>query len=832
MKAVVMAGGEGARLRPLTIKSPKPMMPLIGKPVMEHILALLQRHSITEVIVTIQYLGQNIQEYFGDGSQLGMHITYSVEETPLGTAGSVKNAESLLQEPFIVISGDALTDYDLSTAIAFHTHKKSLATLILAHVANPLEFGVVITNSEGHITQFLEKPSWGEVFSDTINTGIYVLDPKIFSYFEKNKAFDFSQDLFPIMLKQGDPMYGFIANGYWCDVGNLSEYLRANADILLGKVAMPISTRQIRNGIWCEENVTIHPSAVIYGSVYIGHGTEIKSDAHIYGPTVIGAESIIDEHAEIERSVLQDHVYIGMHTKVRGSIIGRSSCMKERVLTYEGTVIGDNCLVQEGAVLQSNVKIWPGKTIETGATITNSIVWGALGRKTIFSRDGVSGLINIDLTPEFAAKLGAAFGANLPKGSHVSINRDTHRSARMIKRAMIAGLPSTGINAQDIRQVPLPVARFFTRTSDAMGGIYVRVSPMDERTVDVKFFDQNGMDINKSTERKIENLFFREDFRRVFLDDIGTINVHAEQSVIKRYMDGFAEVVNKDIIRERAFRVVIDYAHGSCAAVLPSILHMLGCEIVSLHSNIIDTRPVTTDSILQADMQNLATITANLQYDIGVRIDPSGERIALVDNKGNILDGLSMLAIMSELLFRQMRTGTIVVPVTASSVIKDIANRYNGFVQHTKAQAYAITNASIKEGVIMAADEAGGFVFPSLQPAFDGMLALAKLLELLATFHVQLSDIMETLPRWFISRTQVACAWEHKGLVMRVLSERYEKQRAEPIDGVRIEMGNEWVLVLPDADRPLVHVVAESTSSESAISLTTRFANIVGDMQC
>src|SRR5260370_74617 len=175
-----------------------------------------------------------------------MRIDYSREDVPLGTAGSVKNAEEHLTEPFIVISGDALTDYNLSDIIEYHKNKKSLATLTLAHVHNPLEYGVIITNEDGHIAQFLEKPSWGEVFSDTINTGIYVLDPKIFSYFEKNKQFDFSQELFPMMLKNGDPIYGYVANsGYWCDVGNLPEYMRANADLLQLHVEAQIPAKTI-----------------------------------------------------------------------------------------------------------------------------------------------------------------------------------------------------------------------------------------------------------------------------------------------------------------------------------------------------------------------------------------------------------------------------------------------------------------------------------------------------------------------------------------------------------------------------------------------------------
>ena len=288
------------------------MVPIAGKPVMEHILNLLKRHGITEVVVTVQYLASNIEDYFGNGSQLGMRITYSREDVPLGTAGSVKNAEEQLTEPFIVISGDALTDYNLTELINYHNEKKSLATLLLAHVHNPLEYGVIITNEDGHISQFLEKPSWGEVFSDTINTGIYVIDPKIFSYFEKNKQFDFSQELFPMMLRKGDPIYGYVAqSGYWCDVGSLSEYMRANADALLGHVEVEIPAKNIGNNIWCEEGVEISEDAQLYGPVYLGHDCKVRPGAIIHGPSSIGHYTIVDERAQVDRSIVWNSSYIG-----------------------------------------------------------------------------------------------------------------------------------------------------------------------------------------------------------------------------------------------------------------------------------------------------------------------------------------------------------------------------------------------------------------------------------------------------------------------------------------------------------------------------------------
>ena len=276
MKAVVMAGGAGSRLRPLTINHPKPMVPMVNKPVIGHILDLLKRHGITDVVVTLQYMAEDIQDYFGDGQSLGMNITYSVEETPLGTAGSVKQAQQYLDETFIVISGDAVTDIDLSAVIAFHKAKQALATITLYRVSEPLEYGVVITDDSGRIQRFLEKPSWGEVISDTVNTGIYVLEPQILDNFEPGIPYDFSKDLFPALLERGEPLYGHVSGGYWCDVGNLQEYMRASNDMVEGRVEVAEMGTHLGGGVWVGENVDIAPDAQLHGAVYLGSGVKIK----------------------------------------------------------------------------------------------------------------------------------------------------------------------------------------------------------------------------------------------------------------------------------------------------------------------------------------------------------------------------------------------------------------------------------------------------------------------------------------------------------------------------------------------------------------------------
>jgi mannose-1-phosphate guanylyltransferase / phosphomannomutase len=829
MKAVVMAGGEGSRLRPLTVTRPKPMVPIVGRPVMEHILNLLKSHGITEVVVTVQYMASAIEDYFGDGSQLGMQITYSREEVPLGTAGSVKNAEEYLDEPFLVISGDALTDFDLGDIIKYHLDHKALATLTLAHVANPLEYGVIITDETGHIRQFLEKPSWGEVFSDTINTGIYVLDPAIFSYFERDKPFDFSQELFPMMLAKGDPIYGYVAEGYWCDVGNLAEYMKASADVLQGRANVQISGTDLGGGVWAEDGVDVAPSAQIFGPVFLGHDCKIKDGAIVHGPSSIGHYTVVDEHAQIDRSVVWNNSYIGERAELRGALVGTSITIKSKAVMFEGAVVGDHSVVDESAIIQPGVKIWPNKEIETGAVVTSSIIWGSQGRRALFGRYGVTGLVNIDITPDFAAKLGAAYGAVLAKGSSVCVNRDDHRTPRMVKRAIISGLPSAGINVSDLETVPLPVARHYVRTTDAAGGVHIRLSPFDPRIIDIKFFDSNGLDISKNTERKIENLYFREDFRRVYLDDIGTIAY--APSVNERYVSAFLKAIDVEGMRKRKYRLVVDYGHGGSVEVLSPIFNAIGADVIALNATRDPDRYSRTAEQFDRDMQVLSSITGTLKADLGVRIDTGGEKIFVVDDRGQLLDGGKLLAAMTELVLRGRGSGNVAVPVTAPSVVETVAARQHGKVVYTRVLPHALTTAATTAGMVLVGDGAGGFVFPEFHPAFDGMFALMKLLEALARFDTKLSEVVAQLPPYHLIRTQVNCPWEYKGKVMRILSEQYRERREEPIDGVKIDLGEEWVLVLPDADRPLFHVLAESRSRDSAQALADKYARVVSGLQ-
>jgi mannose-1-phosphate guanylyltransferase/phosphomannomutase len=826
MKAIVMAGGAGSRLRPLTIERPKPMVPIVNKPVMAHIFDLLKRNNITEVVVTVQYLANLIQDFFGDGSSLGMHIHYSVEESPLGTAGSVKNAQNLLDDTFLVISGDALTNLNLTELIEYHKQKNTLATLALYTLPNPVEYGVITINNDGQITEFQEKPGRGSIMSDHVNTGIYVLEPEIMDSFDFNIPFDFANDLFPMVHEKGLPLYGYITDGYWCDVGNIPEYMRATADALKGKIEGLNLGRYLGNGIWAGHDVEIAVDAHLEGPIYLGNSVQIKGKAVIRGPTVIRDYTIVDNEAQIDRSVVWRNCYIGERVQISGAVVLRQCSLKANATVFEGAVIGDGTIIGESAIIHPSVKIWPGKEVEPGATVNSSIIWGSQGRRVLFGRFGVTGVVNIDLTPEFSAKLGAAFGATLPKGSVVTINRDMHRSPRMIKRAIISGLPSAGVDVWDLGSQPIPVARYYTKICEAYGGIHVRLSPSDQRVVDIFFMESEGVNLSKNHERSVEHVFFREDFRRVYLDDIGNINFagHAKES----YIEDFLKHLNTKAIKEADFELVIDFADEPTARVLPIILDELHCNVVALNANVDKTGRGTKQPQFQTALKQLQIVASALGAQLGVRLDPGGEKIYLVDDRGYLLQDITACAALVDMAFRDAPGGTVAIPINLPNLFEKIAQRHNGKIIRTGIHPNALIKAAQTENVLMAGDGEGNFIFPDFHCAVDGLMALAKTLEFMATQKVSLGEVVAKLDPYFIAERKVSCVWEAKARTMRLINEKFENYKHQAINGVKIDLdANKWVLIVPDPDQPYFRVISEAESQSEAEALVDEYAHTV-----
>ncbi len=831
MKGVLMAGGEGSRLRPLTSRRPKPLAPVAGKPVMEHIIALLRRHGISDIVATLHYLADEVESYFDSGAEFGVAMDYVVEDTPLGTAGAVKMADGLLAgETFLVISGDALTDIDLTALIEHHKREGNDVTIALQRVTNPLEFGVVVTDEDGRITRFLEKPSWGEVFSDTINTGIYVLEPGILDRMIRGRSYDFSKDLFPEMLRDGAKLGGYVIDAYWTDIGNLEQYQQANYDALEGKVRLDPLGTEIMPGVLAGAGCRIDPTARLHRPVVLGDGVRIGPNVEIVGPATLGNGTIVERGARITRSVLWEDCYIGEEATLNDCTIADRNTVERNATISESTVVGRGCTIGAGAVVNANLKLWPDKWVSSGSIVSMSLIYGQKWPGSLFGSVGISGLANLEITPEFALKLGQAFGSYLKPGQSVMTSRDTHPATRVMNRCVISGLLSVGIHVLDLRSYPLPLARYAVRIGgDA--GVHVRVSPHDPNSLIMEFFDQQGITTDKNAERKIENLFFREDFRRTAMDEVGTLDFPSR--MLERYSGAFLEALAARALKQAGFRVVIDYAWGNASIVLPQLLGGLGVDQISLNAYFDAQRVRNFRHDRERHLDQLAAVVQSLEANLGLLIDADGETFTLVDDRGRIVGRNRLFALLTLLIARATPGARIAMPVTVPNALERIAEQNGAEIVRTRSDRRSLMALAEQDGKNLAF--AGGadyeLIFPEFQPAFDGLYGAAKVMELLAAEQQPASELIDQLPPWHMASRSVPCPWDRKGLVMRALhDESRNGEGVQMIDGIRIAENGGWVLVLPDASEAAVRVIAESTSDESADRTAADMASHIGHL--
>jgi len=822
MRAVLMAGGSGTRLRPLTCDLPKPMVPILNRPIFEHILNLLKRHGIQEVVATLHYLPDAMREYFRDGSDYGVKLTYAVEEDkPLGTAGCVKNIEALLTETFVVISGDSLTDFDLTAAIKFHQEKGSKATLVLTRVPDPQEFGVVIINKEGQIQRFLEKPSASEIFSDTVNTGIYILEPSVLQYLPKNKEVDFSKDLFPLLMSKREPMYGYVAEGYWCDVGSLDTYREAQYDALEGKVLVDMPYKELSKGIWVGAQATIDPTAILEGPLLIGRNTRIGPGARLLAGTVVGDNIVIGANCILERAILWNGVIVGDESELRACTVSRGVRMGRMVRIMEGATVGSLCTLGDEAQVNSGVRVWPSKKIESGAILNLNLIWGTMAQRNLFSQRGVTGIANVEITPEFAVKLGAAYGATFKVGAQVQISRDQRSVSRMVTRSLISGLMSVGVNVQNLDATAIPIARYCAPLNEVAGGIHVRLHPERPDHILIEFMDSQGINISKAIEKKIESAFFKEDFRRASIEEIGNVNYPAR--MLEFYAAGYDKNLNAEALHNSVSKIVIDYAYAVSGAVLPMLLGKFGCDAVILNASLTPSAPTMEQR--EGLLKQLSNVVEALQANFGVQVGANGEQFILVDEVGEPIRDELLTAIMVELVLSANPRGTIVVPVEVSSLVDQIVRRHDAHLIRTKSNPTAIMEtAASAENVVLAGSAAIGFIFPELHPGFDAMFAVGKLIEMVTLQQRSLQQVRQELPASYYRHLAVRCSWAAKGAVMRQLVEDNDSKKIELIDGVKIYYGDdEWVLVLPDAGDPFVHIYVNASSKRQTDELLRKY---------
>ena len=812
MQAVIMAGGFGTRLRPLTNEIPKPMVPILNKPILEHIINLLKEHNITDYTIVLYYMPEKIKDYFKNGKEFGVNIRYVIPDDDYGTAGAVKFTEKFIEDEFIVISGDVLTDFNLTEVADFHKKKDSIATLSLYSSDNPLQYGIVLTNDESRIVRFLEKPSSSEVFSDTINTGIYFFNKEVFKYIPEGENYDFSKDLFPKLLEGGIPIYGYKTEGYWRDVGNLDEYIHSNLDGLSGK--LKLATLADKKGNCISAKAKVDKKAKIDNSI-IGDNVKVESGA------------------VIRNSVIWDEVQIGPNVNILYDVIGKYCTIGQDTRINDYVFIGNGCKIGKNVFISSSVKIWDNKEVDNNVKVTRSLIYEDGFYHKLFTDSRISGLSNLQINPEFGAKLGTIYGAYLNqskvvgKKKSVVIARDIDHVSNMIKRSVSSGLMSAGINVIDAQVIPIPVLRQELKNGNMEGGIFFRKSPFDKRASDVIFFDGDGRDLSSNNTKSIERIFFSEEYQRADFYNVGSFEF--QERTYEKYKKHFLECLDVEAIRKSKFKLVIDYSHGIAATIFPNILGEFDCEIVSLSAHLDRDNITRTYDQFQESFSHFSFVVKSLGYNLGFMIDAGAEKIWLATKKGEILSGDRLLVLVLK-MFLGVTPGVkkIAVPVQTTRAVDIVADEYGVGVMRVKDSHYAMMKACDDKDVALVGGTRGGFLFPEFLYATDGMFTVAKILELMARSNETIDELNKTTVELVMKKENLECPGEEKGKVMRRFMEDNSNYRQELIDGVKLFINDEdTVLFMPDKDRNLVHLNIETPSKKKTDVLMEEYKSKV-----
>ncbi|MBD3789452.1 MAG: NTP transferase domain-containing protein [Campylobacterales bacterium] len=816
MKAIVLAGGFGTRIQPLTNSVPKPMLPILNRPMMEHtIIKLRDELGITEIAVLLFFKPDVIKNHFGDGRALGVNITYVLPDDDYGTAGAVAFAREFLDETFIIVSGDLVTNFNFADVKKFHEAKESKLTITLTSVENPLAFGVVIADENSEIKKFLEKPSWGEVFSDTINTGIYMIEPEILEYIPYGTNFDFAKDLFPLLMKKGISLWGCSMKGYWRDVGNPESYRDVYHDIFSGEVEMLCKgeKKEIDKGVvYCEEGVELDDKIRVKGTVILGKNVKIAKGVTLSN-CCIGDNTKIKEHAEIIDTVIWQDVQIGTKVKLKNSIICNDNVLKSDVKAPFGVIIAEKCKINKKVAFERDIIVWPDKVIEESSVVSTNIIWGDKYKSSIFENGMVTGRTNIELSAQMSTKLAEAFGSIFPVGSKIYVSRDYHKSSRMLKRAFLSGILSTGVNAVDVFDVPSNVMRHsLSKNEDIVAGVHFRQSVLDSQDTEIIFYTSEGLEIDTKVAQSIERIFFRENFRRVSFNEIGEL--YESPRMKEEYIRDIEEKAESQFFRNNDVKIAVDIMNGSVSDVYPEIVSTLGINNIILNGHKFDSGNKLgnfSSSKIIKSQHDVESIVKSLKLDYGFLIYPNGHKLQMVDNRGRLVYDYILLLVVLELLDKTAeREMKVLLPAWAP----DFTSYKNLKISKDKWSNF---KASQLREYDLIADTDGFFTFTEFNLNRDAVFAHIKILELIQKSGLSVSKIIDGLPEHCYRGGNIHCPSQKKGKMMRKFLEDGNDKEVSSIDGVQIRLNeNEWILMVPDQYKEYLNIYVQAEDEKSA----------------
>lgn len=769
MKAIIMAGGEGSRLRPLTCDLPKPMVPLMDRPVMEYALELLAGHGVQKVGVTLGYLPERIINHFGDGEGYGVRLTYYTEARPLGTAGSVKQAADFLDETFAVLSGDGVTDCDLSAVYEFHKRQGALATMVLKRVEAPMEYGVVVTGADGRVRRFVEKPGWGEMCSDTVNTGIYLLEPEVLSYIPEDKPYDFGRELFPLLVEKGLNVCGYPMEGYWCDIGDTAAYLKAHVDAMDGRIDLRTGVRP--GGVIKMPGAQVDRGAVLEAPCFIGSGARVEEGARVGAYSVLGAGSVVKRQASVKRSVLWRGAMICERAQVRGSVLQAGATVGREASAFEESVLGDNATLGERCVLMPTVRVWPHKQVDDGQKVDQNLVWGC--RRQL---DGAGEALPIQ-TPAQAVRIAQAYCAAL-KPLEVAIGCDASCEGLAYKSAAVAGLMAQGAQAVDIGVSTLQQLRHAMWSMGIAGGLYAREGGMLPLA-------QQGAALDKNQARALGGALAREDYARAFSCAVKR-PIQATGTQLS-YIASVLEDTAPDAFAGPTLHV---------AAYAPSELLLGRCEQALRRAGL------SVRAEWEEEMMELG------QDEIGIWLDESGEGVRFCDGQGMFTEAENQQLLIWTAL--KMGVKRVVLPTGMTRSVEQIAQNCAAEIVRTRSDRAEWMRAMLKEDSIQ------------FRMHFDGIYAAVNVLSQLRASNLTLRGWQRSMPAVYRRTRSVPVELRERAQVLRRLAE--EVPDADLTDGLRVEKDGGWAWVNFSEDRSNCRVVSEARDAEFAKELCDFYA--------
>ncbi|MEK9663119.1 MAG: sugar phosphate nucleotidyltransferase [Candidatus Nanopelagicales bacterium] len=820
MRAVVMAGGLGTRLRPLTTGVPKPLLPVVGRPMVEHMLLLAREHGISEAVVTVQHLAPMLRRRLGDGADLGMSITYGTEPGPLGTAGGVRLAVAGDDDQaLLVLSGDAVTDVNLGDIMRRHAESGAQLTMGLTRRDDPREFGLVALDDDGWVRRFHEKPEWGEVFGDTVSTGIYVVSAEVLARIPPDTPWDWSKQVIPDLLRSGAPVAGVVVNGYWEDVGDLAAYRQVQVDTLDRRVRLSIPGSDRGDGVWIGDGVEIAAGAEVVGPSFIGDRSVIDEGAQLLPYSVLGAHSLVRRGARIDRSTIHDNVYLGAEVDLMGAIVGRGCEVGAGTRISEGAVVADGCILEREVDVSPGSMVYPGKSVESGTFVMGSVVWDSKGHRSVIDGLGMRGEMGVEVTPDTVVRLASTLGTLLSRGATVALGRDHSGSAGAYHAILVGALRAAGLTVHLLRTVPLPVLRDHVR-HHADAGIYLRVAPGDPDSLDMVIVRSDGRNVGDMA-RELNRIYSRREFRRAVPGAIGA--VVAQPLATQEYANRIHEHVSTG--PSNSVRIVVDAMGGAAATTLPTLLEGMSAELVLLGTQPDLTTAMWSDSERRQRVEELANIVVSTGAALGVAIDATGERLWLVDERGNVLDDDRALLVVLDLVVSESHGAVAVLPSTASRIAEQVADFHHAHVRRVP-RATAFNDGS---DVLLVCDGDGGFAVPGAGGERDALATTYALLGWVARTQLALSAIDARIPRTHGMRVQVDTPWRLKAAVLREVTDRAGDRAIDSTDGVRIcEPDGAWCLVLPHPSESRTSLWVEADTAERARELADSWREQIG----